>query len=394
MFSNGCNHRIMKQESLVSIVMPCLNEAETLATCITKARSFLRLSQIPGEILIADNGSTDGSVAIAQSMGVHVIHVNQKGYGNALREGFEAAQGRYIIMGDADDSYDFSNLMPFIEALESGYDLVIGNRFRGGIMPGAMPVLHQYLGNPVLSWIARLFFKNTIGDFHCGLRGLNRDAVRSLNLQTSGMEFASEMIVKAVMQGLKIKEVPIVLYPDGRTRPPHLRTWSDGWRHLKFLLLYSPRWLFLYPGILLAILGFVISALLIDGPQRFGDITLDINTLLYAAFLIILGVQSALFSLFTYVFGVNMGLLPKDAATEKMIQRMGMERGLLLGLSMILLGFISSAGALIYWSQNHFGEIDPRVSMRLAIPGAVLFTLGFQILFASFFLGILNTKLR
>jgi glycosyltransferase involved in cell wall biosynthesis len=384
----------MKQESLVSIVMPCLNEAETLATCITKARNFLSLNQIKGEILIADNGSTDGSIAIAESMGVQMVHVKQKGYGNALREGFEAAQSRYIIMGDADDSYDFSNLMPFIEALESGYDLVIGNRFRGGIMPGAMPVLHQYLGNPVLSWIARLFFKNTIGDFHCGLRGLNRDAVRSLNLQTTGMEFASEMIVKAVMQGLKIKEVPIVLYPDGRTRPPHLRTWSDGWRHLKFLLLYSPRWLFLYPGILLAILGIVISAFLIDGPQRIGGIVLDINTLLYAAFLIILGVQSALFSLFTYVFGVNMGLLPKDTTTEKWIRHVGLERGLLLGLSMILLGFVSSIGALFYWSQNFFGEIDPRVSMRLAIPGAVLFTLGFQILFASFFLGILNTKLK
>ena len=384
----------MKQESLVSIVMPCLNEAETLATCITKARNFLTLNQIKGEILIADNGSTDGSIAIAEGLGVRIVHVKQKGYGNALREGFEAAQSRYIIMGDADDSYDFSNLMPFIEALESGYDLVIGNRFRGGIMPGAMPVLHQYLGNPVLSWIARLFFKNTIGDFHCGLRGLNRDAVRSLNLQTTGMEFASEMIVKAVMQGLKIKEVPIVLYPDGRTRPPHLRTWSDGWRHLKFLLLYSPRWLFLYPGISLAILGIVISAFLIDGPQRLGNIVLDINTLLYAAFLIILGVQSALFSLFTYVFGVNMGLLPKDTTTENWIRHVGLERGLLLGLGMILLGFVSSIGALFYWSQNFFGEIDPRVSMRLAIPGAVLFTLGFQILFASFFLGILNTKLK
>lgn len=384
----------MEQNSLVSIVMPCLNEAETLATCIIKARDFLSTNQIKGEILIADNGSTDGSVAIAQSMGVRVVHVKEKGYGNALREGIEAAQGKYIIMGDADDSYDFSSLMPFIEALEHGCDLVIGNRFKGGIMPGAMPVSHQYLGNPALSWIARLFFRSTVGDFHCGLRGFQRDAVRSLNLQTTGMEFASEMIVKAVMQGLKIKEVPIILYRDGRSRAPHLRTWSDGWRHLKFLLLYSPRWLFLYPGILLAILGIVVSSFLIDGPQKLGSIILDINTLLYAAFLIILGVQSALFSLFTYVFGVNMGLLPKDTSTERWVQHMGMERGLLLGSGMILLGFISSVGALMYWSQNHFGEIDPRVSMRLAIPGAVLFTLGFQILFASFFLGILKTKLR
>lgn len=384
----------MEQNFLVSIVMPCLNEAETLATCILKARDFLSTNQIKGEILIADNGSTDGSVSIAQAMGVRVVHVKEKGYGNALREGFEAAQGKYIIMGDADDSYDFSCLMPFIEALEQGCDLVIGNRFKGGIMPGAMPVLHQYLGNPALSWIARLFFRSTVGDFHCGLRGFQRDAVRSLNLQTTGMEFASEMIVKAVMQGLKIKEVPIILHRDGRSRAPHLRTWSDGWRHLKFLLLYSPRWLFLYPGILLAILGIVVSSFLIDGPQKLGSIILDINTLLYAAFLIILGVQSTLFSLFTYVFGVNMGLLPKDTSTERWIQRMRMERGLLLGSGMILLGSISSVGALMYWSQNHFGEIDPRVSMRLAIPGAVLFTLGFQILFASFFLDILKTKLR
>jgi hypothetical protein len=297
-------------------------------------------------------------------------------------------------MGDADDSYDFSELGEFVAALEAGYDLVMGNRFKGGIMPGAMPFLHRYIGNPILSWLARLFFKSDIGDFHCGLRGFKKEAILSLNLQTTGMEFASEMVVKATMKGLKIKEVPTILYPDGRTRPPHLRTWSDGWRHLRFLLLYSPRWLFFYPGLALIILGMLISAYLLPGPRNMLGVTLDINTLMYAAFLIILGVQSVLFSLFTYVFGVHADLLPRDPWTEKIIQRAGLERGILLSLGMVLLGFTSSVGALIYWSENLFGAIDPTISMRLVIPGAVLFTLGFQTLFASFFLSILNTKLR
>jgi glycosyltransferase involved in cell wall biosynthesis len=384
----------MEQEYKVSIVMPCLNEAETLGVCIAKARSFLSSNRIRGEIIVADNGSTDDSLRIANAMGVHVVHVDQKGYGSALLGGFEAARSKYVIMGDADDSYDFSDLLPFVNALDNGCDLVIGNRFKGGIMAGAMPFLHRYIGNPVLSWIARLFFRSTIGDFHCGLRGFRRDVLPSLNLQTTGMEFASEMIVKAVMRGLKIQEVPTILYPDGRTRPPHLRTWSDGWRHLRFLLLYSPRWLFFYPGIFLVIFGSVVSAFLIGGPQKVGGAILDINSLLYAAFLIIMGVQSVLFSLFTYVFGINAGLLPKDRTTENLIRRLGLEKGILLSLVMIVVGLISSIGALVYWSQNHFGEIDPRFSMRLAIPGAVLFALGFQTLFASFFLGILNTKLK
>jgi glycosyltransferase involved in cell wall biosynthesis len=384
----------MEQEPKISIVMPCLNEAETLSVCITKAKHFLKSNRIEGEIIVADNGSTDNSVEIATEMGVRVIHVAEKGYGNALRGGFEAARGQYVIMGDADDSYDFSDLMPFIDNLDRGCDLVIGNRFKGGIRSGAMPFLHRYVGNPILSWIARLFFKSHIGDFHCGLRGFRRDVLPALNLQTAGMEFASEMIVKAVMRGLKIHEVPIVLYPDGRSRPPHLRTWSDGWRHLRFLLLYSPRWLFFYPGILLVIVGVLISALLIDGPQELAGVILDINSLLYAAFLTIMGIQSILFSLFTYVFGTSTGLLPTDKTIDIWIKYMGLERGILLGVCMILLGFVSSVGALVYWSQNQFGPIDPTFSMRLVIPGAVLFTLGFQMLFASFFLSILNTKLK
>ena len=384
----------MKNNLRLSIVMPCLNEAETLETCIKKAQAFLSANQVAGEIIVADNGSTDNSREIAIRNGARVVEVKQKGYGSALMGGIENAQADFIIMGDADDSYDFSNLQDFVNALGEGYDLVMGNRFQGGIMPGAMPFLHRYLGNPILSWLARLFFKSDIRDFHCGLRGFRKDALLSLNLQTTGMEFASEMVVKATMKGLKVKEVPTVLYPDGRSRPPHLRTWSDGWRHLRFLLLYSPRWLFFYPGILLTILGALISAFLLPAPRRIGGVTLDINTLMYASFLIILGVQSILFSLFTYVFGVNAGLLPKDDLTDKFVKSVGLEKGLLISLGMILLGFASSIGALVYWGENLFGPIDPTFSMRLVIPGAVLFTLGFQIFFASFFLSILNTKLK
>ncbi len=374
--------------------MPCLNEAETLETCIKKAQHFFMTEKISGEIIVADNGSTDGSLELAERAGARVIHISQKGYGSALMGGIEAAQNQYIIMGDADDSYDFSNLQEFVSALNEGYDLVMGNRFKGGIKRGAMPFLHRYLGNPVLSGVARLFFKSDIRDFHCGLRGFRKDAILALNLQTTGMEFASEMIVKATMKGLKIKEVSTILYPDGRTRPPHLRTWIDGWRHLRFLLLYSPRWLFFYPGITLSIFGILLSAFLLGGPRHIGRITLDINTLMYAAFLIILGVQAVFFSLFTYVFGVNAELLPKDSLTDKFVQNIGLEKGIIISFGMILLGLVSSIGAVIYWGENLFGNIDPTFSMRLVIPGAVLSTLGIQTFFASFFLSILNTKLK
>lgn len=384
----------MENQPRLTILMPCLNEAETLESCIAKAQGFLAASGIAGEVLIADNGSTDGSIEIAERARARLVHVTEKGYGSALMGGIQAARGEWIIMGDADDSYDFSALGPFVDALTEGYDLVMGNRFKGGIRPRAMPFLHQYLGNPVLSGLARLFFRSDIGDFHCGLRGFRRDAILSLNLHTTGMEFASEMIVKATLRGLKICEVPTILYPDGRTRPPHLRTWSDGWRHLRFLLLYSPRWLFFYPGLALTALGALVSVFLLPGPRTIGAITLDINTLMYASLLTIVGVQAVLFSLFTYVFGVNADLLPRDVLTEKFLERIGLEKGILLGLGMILLGFASSLGALIYWSENLFGNIDPTFSMRLVIPGAVLFAVGFQILFASFFLSILNTKLK
>ena len=384
----------MPNQEHLSIIMPCLNEAETLEVCIQKAKRFLRDHSITGEIVIADNGSTDGSQAIAEHNGARVVHIPIKGYGSALMGGIEAAENEFIIMGDADDSYDFTALEPFVHALKNGADLVMGNRFKGGILPGAMPFLHRYLGNPVLSWLARLFFKSSIGDFHCGLRGFRKQAILSLNLQTTGMEFASEMVVKATMHNLKISEVPTKLHPDGRSRPPHLRTWSDGWRHLKFLLLYSPRWLFLYPGISLICLGLLISLLLLPGPLQVGGFELDINTLMYASLMILAGAQSILFSVFSYVFGVNVGLTPRDAKTERFIKWFELERGLLISVIMTLLGFASSIGALIYWGENRFGHIDPVYSMRLVIPGAVLFALGIQIFFSSFFLGILNTKIR
>ena len=384
----------MKKPIRLSIVMPCLNEAETLETCIHKAQQFLTHNQIKGEVVIADNGSTDGSQVIARSAGARVVNISEKGYGNALMGGITAAHNECIIMGDADDSYDFTDLEPFVSAMEDGADLVMGNRFMGGIMPGSMPFLHRYLGNPVLSGIARVFFKSNIGDFHCGLRGFRKQPILNLNLQTTGMEFASEMIVKATMHGLKVVEVPTVLHPDGRTRPPHLRTWSDGWRHLKFLLLYSPKWLFFYPGIALTIFGTLVSLPLLFSPIHIGGINLDINTLMYASLLTIIGVQSVLFAIFTYVFGVNSNLLPKDKTTDKMLSRVSLEKGLAVSAGMILLGFASSLGAIIYWGENRFGNIDPTFSMRLVIPGAVLFTLGFEIFFASFFTSILNIKLK
>jgi len=384
----------MSQPIRLSIVIPCLNEAETLGTCIEKATRFIQGNTLGGEVVVADNGSTDGSQEIAIKAGARLVNVSIRGYGSALMGGIESAQEDFIIMGDADDSYDFTSLQPFVDALQGGADLVMGNRFTGGIRPGAMPFLHQYLGNPVLSWLARLFFRSPVGDFHCGLRGFRKRSILSLNLQTTGMEFASEMIVKATLVGLKIVEVPTVLYPDGRSRPPHLRTWSDGWRHLKFLLLYSPRWLFLYPGMMLVVIGLIISTALLPAPITLGNFTFDINTLMYASLLVILGVQSIFFAAFTHVYGANSGLLPEDKTIDQAIQRFGLERGLLISLGMIALGLISSVGAFLYWSRNQFGDIDPSISMRLVIPGALLVALGIQVFFASFFLGILNTRIK
>ncbi|MEK6337081.1 MAG: glycosyltransferase family 2 protein [Acidobacteriota bacterium] len=374
--------------------MPCLNEAETLASCITKAQSSLKNLNIAGEIIVADNGSTDGSQAIAARMGARVVPVAAKGYGSALMGGIAAARGRYIIMGDADDSYDFANLEPFFQKLRNGCDLVIGNRFKGGIQPGAMPALHRYLGNPVLSGMGRLFFRSPCGDFHCGLRGFSKAAIQKLDLRTTGMEFATETVVKATIYKLRIAEVPTTLVPDGRSRPPHLRSWRDGWRHLRFMLLYSPRWLFLYPGLLLMILGALASGWLLLGPRVVEGLTLDVHTLLYAAMAIVMGFQMFVFAVFTKVFGVSEGLLPEDPRLTRLLRYIKLETGLFVGSLLLIIGIAMSVYVLNYWEAQFFGPLNPSKTLRLVIPAVTLITLGLETILSSFFLSILGLKRR
>lgn len=374
----------------LTIVMPCLNEAETLAVCIDKARNFLATYGVTGEVVIADNGSTDGSQEIARQHGARVVPVPSRGYGAALMGGIEAAQGKYIIMGDADDSYDFTALSPFLEKLRDGCELVMGNRFKGGIKPGAMPPLHRYLGNPVLTGIGRLFFKSPAGDFHCGLRGFSKEAIQRLNLQTTGMEFASEMVVKATLHKLRIAEVPTTLSPDGRSRPPHLRSWRDGWRHLRFLLIYSPRWLFFLPGIFLAVLGLLVMLWLLPEPRKIHDVTFDIHTMLYAAVAIILGMQAISFALFSRVFAVGMRLTPEDARVASMLKILTLERGLVTGVLLIAIGVAGSVYALTSWGSASFGPISPESMMRITIPSLTALTVGIQVVFGSFFLSVLG----
>src|SRR5215469_10534118 len=334
--------------------MPCLNEAETVATCVRKATGFLAESGISGEVLVADNGSTDGSQRLATDAGARVVPVSDKGYGNALMGGIVAARGKYVIMGDADDSYDFTNLMPFVDELRKGADLVMGNRFAGGIAPGAMPRLHRYLGNPVLSFIGRLFFRSTIGDFHCGLRGFSRDRVLRLGLQATGMEFASEMVVKATLSGYRMEEVPTTLARDGRNRPPHLRSWRDGWRHLRFLLLFSPRWLFFYPGIALIILGTMIGIAIEPGPLVVGGLRLDVASLATAAAMDIIGVQAVLFAIFTHMYASNEGFLPHSATVGRLQRVWTLERGLAIGVVLALTGIAGCIAAYVHWSGVSF----------------------------------------
>jgi hypothetical protein len=378
----------------VSIVMPCLNEAETLGVCIDKARRCLHEANVVGEIIVADNGSTDGSQALAERLGARVVHVSARGYGNALMGGIAAARGRYVIMGDADDSYDFSRLMPFVERLRAGNDLVMGNRFKGGIAPGAMPAAHRYLGNPVLTAIGRVFFQSPCGDFHCGLRGFNKAAISQLDLRTVGMEFASEMVVKATLHGLRITEVPTTLSPAGRTRPPHLHTWRDGWRHLRFLLLYSPRWLFLYPGALLMLAGTAVGAWLLPGPRTVGSVAFDVHTLVYAAMAILVGFQAITFAVFTKTFAISEGLLPEDPRLNAMFRWITLEVGLIVGAIVILVGIVGSVHALGLWGERSFGSLDPRQTLRTVIPAVTCLTLGCQIAFSSFFLSVLGLRRR
>ena len=373
----------------LTILMPCLDEAETLAGCIDEARAFLARERINGEVVIADNGSTDGSIGIAEAHGGRVVRVPVRGYGAALVRGIHAARGAYVIMGDSDGSYDFAHLEPFVARLRGGCDLVIGNRFEGGIEPGAMPFLHRYLGNPVLSFLGRLFFSIPIGDFHCGLRGFRRDSVLSLGLRAPGMEFASEMIVRAALKGLTIAEVPTTLAPDRRSRAPHLRTWRDGWRHLRFLLLLSPRWLFLYPGLVLFAVGAIAQSVLLTGPVAIGRVVLDIHTMLFAAGAMIVGLQMMLFAVFVKAAGVAHGLLPRGRAFGGLTSRFTLERGAFVGAVTTLAGFVLAGYSLSVWMSVGLAEIDPRQVMRIVIPSLTLTIAGIQLLFSSFVLHFL-----
>ncbi len=370
--------------------MPCLNEAETLAACIHKAQLAIEKDGLSAEIVVADNGSTDGSQAIAKELGARLIPVARKGYGSALIGGIEAAHGQFVIMGDADDSYDFTAIAPLIAKLRDGFDLVVGNRFRGGIERDAMPWLHRWIGNPVLTSISRVFFHTPVGDMHCGLRGFRKDAFSRMRLKATGMEFASEMVIKASLQGMRITEVPVTLRPDGRSRAPHLRTWRDGWRHLRFMLLFSPRWLFLYPGIALFAIGLIVGAALEIGPVKVGPFGFDISTLLLAGFCCMIGYQLIVFAVFTKVFAMREGFHPPNPGYAAMFRYVRLETGLALGLFMVVLGIAGLVLAVVSWQVLGFGVLDPRTTMREVIPAAVLLTLGVQTVFASFFLSILG----
>ena len=378
----------------LSVVMPCLNEAETLEACIRKAQRALQEANIAGEVVVADNGSSDGSVEIAERLGARVVNVRARGYGSALMGGIAAASGKYVVMGDADDSYDFGHIPRFVEQLRKGTDVVMGNRFRGGIKPGAMPFLHRYLGNPVLSGIGKLLFKSRMGDFHCGLRGFSKSAFARMDLRTTGMEFASEMVVKASLLGLSVAEVPTSLSPDGRTRPPHLRTWRDGWRHLRFLLLYSPRWLFLYPGIALMLIGSLLGLWLLPAPRAVANVTFDVHTLVYAAAFVLLGFQAIAFAVFTKIFAISEGLLPPDPTLDKLFQYITLEVGLAVGCLLTFAGLATSVYAVGAWGSKHFGALDYSRTMRLVIPAATFLTLGVQTIFASFFMSVLGLRRR
>jgi hypothetical protein len=376
----------------LTVVMPCLNEAETVATCVRKAIGFLADSGISGEVLIADNGSTDGSQQLAEDAGARVVPISDKGYGNALMGGIVAARGKYVIMGDADDSYDFTNLMPFVNELRKGADLVMGNRFRGGVAPGAMPPLHKYLGNPVLSFVGRLFFRSKIGDFHCGLRGFSRDSVMALNLQATGMEFASEMVVKATLAGQHVTEVPTTLSKDGRSRPPHLRSWRDGWRHLRFLLLFSPRWLFFLPGLALLIAGLVIGAIVAPHPFSVGSVTFDVDTLVGASAMVVIGFQAVLFWLFTQVYAGSEGFLPEEPRVTRLLEKLSLERGLMLGGLLGLAGLAGLIFSVLYWHGRGFHQLNYEHSLRLMIPSVTALIVSWQVILGTFFLSILGIK--
>lgn len=385
---------VSESDLAVTVLMPCLNEAETIETCVEKARRALDAAGLAGEILVADNGSTDGSRALAERAGARVVPVAERGYGAALLGGIAAAKGRHVVMADADDSYDLGAAPAFVAKLEEGFDLVMGSRFAGRIEPGAMPFLHRWLGNPVLTGLGRLFFRVPASDFHCGIRGFRKEAVDRLALRTTGMEFASEMVVKAALFGLRIAEIPVTLKPDGRSRPPHLRTWRDGWRHLRFLLLYSPRWLFLVPGLLLVLFGAALLLWLLPGPRALLGATLDVHTMLAGAAMVLTGTQAVAFALFAKVFGVTEGFLPFDARLKRLFDVVTLEVGLAVSALLGLSGAALVGIVLATWARSGYANLAYGSSMRLLIPGALLLVLAAQGVFSSFFLSLLGLKRR
>lgn len=384
--SNGCD---------LSIVMPCLNEAETLATCIRKARASIEQLGIVGEVVVADNGSTDGSQEIAEREGARVVPVASKGYGSALRGGITAARGRWIIMGDADDSYDFSNLAPFVEKLREGNELVMGCRLPWGggqIVKGAMPWKHRWIGNPGLTAVGKLFFGARTNDFNCGLRGFTREAFDRMELKTPGMEFASEMVIKAAIKELRVAEVPITLHKDGRSRPPHLRSWRDGWRNLRFMLLHCPRWLFLVPSVLLIAVGLIGTVALSIGPVHIGVIGFDTSSLLVCSSMLTVGLQLAFFGVFARRFAEIEQLLPPSAWFASLGRWLRIEHGIFGGIALAIAGFAMLVGAVWVWKVSGFSALSYSDSLRQVIPAITLMTNGVQISFSSFFLGILDLR--
>jgi glycosyltransferase involved in cell wall biosynthesis len=375
----------------LTILMPCLNEARTLPACLRAAKKFLQQHRVKGEILVADNGSSDNSVAIAHAAGARVVTISKRGYGAALHGGIKVARGKFVIMGDADCSYDFTALMPMLAALRAGTDLVMGNRFRGEIKPGAMPALHRYLGNPLLSGLGRLFFNIKIGDFHSGLRGFHRQRLLKLPLQTTGMEFASEMVVQAALQHYQITETPIILYPDQRDRSPHLKSFRDGWRHLKFLLLFSPNWLFFYPSLILITSGLIFTLRLSLGELTLAGVTFGLNTLLYGVAATILGCQLFCFTLFTKVYAYQTQFIPTQKTWWLSLGRAPLVP---VGLVLFTLGLLVTSGAFWYWSTQGFSNLDPEIVMRWTLPALATMVIGMQIIFAKFFLDILQIPIR
>ena len=402
--ASGLNRPDHKKERLVhlatptvacelTVLLPCLNEQRTVGGCVADARAAIAGHGLTAEVLVADNGSVDDSRLVAEDAGARVVQVAARGYGSALRAGIAAARGRFVVMADADGSYDLSQLMPFLERLRAGDQLVMGDRFRGGIAPGAMPWLHRWVGNPILSRLGRLFFSARIADFHCGMRGFDRQAIESLELHTSGMEFASEMVIRSAMAGFRVANVPIKLRRDGRDRRPHLRTWRDGWRHLRFMLLLSPRWLFLYPGIGLMVIGAIAGALLVAGPVYVGRIALDIHTLLMAAGAVLLGYQLVGFAIFAEAFAGRGGIRGASARSGT-FGALKLEVGIILGVLLMAFGITGIAVEAGGWAALGYEKLDPRQTMRVLIPSLLALSIGFQTLFGSFFLDLLRMPIR